>query len=142
MKNQGTKLATRVELAKTFHSKVLALSQYLGTLDIDDSITTIYNNDIEFKLCLIRSKVGYLKTSVSRSFVLNEIYQYVPFGKFLDFIKEDVEGHAETIDSISKNLKESKGIERYENKITELQKKWDEIFSITKQIVDYLVPSK
>ena len=133
MDNQNKKL-TRTELAKTFHYKVLELLEYLETFELDDSITTVYNNNVEFRLCLIRSKIGFLKTSVSRCFVLNKIFQYIPFQKFLEFIKEDVQGNAETIDFISKSLKEYKGANRYKYKITKVQEKWDEIFSITKEL--------
>ncbi|MDE5118911.1 MAG: hypothetical protein O4965_01560 [Trichodesmium sp. St19_bin1] len=142
MENKDKPFKTKKELAEAFRSKVLELLEYLQTFELDDSITTIYNNNVEFRLCLIRSKLEFLKTSVSRSFVLNEIFQYVPFGKFLDFIKEDVSENAETIDFISKSLKQSKNVEKYEEKITEVQKKWEEIFCITKKIVKYLIPSK
>mgnify|MGYP001028384078 CR=1 FL=1 len=142
MVNQKNKVNTKSELANQFHTKLLDFSEYLKTFDIDDNITEVYNNSIEFRLCLIRSKVLFLKEAVTRSLVIKEIFEFLPFQRFLDFIKEDIEGNAETIDNISKNLKESKGMKKYEDKITEVQKKWDELFSITRQIVNYLVPNR
>ena len=142
MVNQKNKVNTKSELANQFHTKLLDFPEYLKTFDIDDNITEVYNNSIEFRLCLIRSKVLFLKEAVTRSLVIKEIFEFLPFQRFLDFIKEDIEGNAETIDNISKNLKESKGMKKYEDKITEVQKKWDELFSITRQIVNYLVPNR
>ena len=137
MDNQNKKL-TRTELAKTFHYKVLELLEYLETFELDDSITTVYNNNVEFRLCLIKSKLKFLKTAVSRCFVVNDIFLCLPCKQFLSFLKEDVSENAETIDFISKSLQQSKGTEKYGNKISEVQKKWDEIFSITKEIIDFL----
>ena len=129
MVNQKNKVNTKSELANQFHTKLLDFSEYLKTFDIDDNITEVYNNSIEFRLCLIRSKVLFLKEAVTRSLVIKEIFEFLPFQRFLDFIKEDIEGNADTIDNISKNLKESKGMKKYEDKITEVQKKWDELLS-------------
>ena len=136
MQNKPKK--TKNELKTTFHTQLLELLEYLRSLNIDDSTTTIYNNNVEFRLCLIKSKLKFLKTAVSRCFVVNDIFLCLPCKQFLSFLKEDVSENAETIDFISKSLQQSKGTEKYGNKISEVQKKWDEIFSITKEIIDFL----
>jgi hypothetical protein len=59
MVNQKNKVNTKSELANQFHTKLLDFSEYLKTFDIDDNITEVYNNSIEFRLCLIRSKVYF-----------------------------------------------------------------------------------
>ena len=138
MENKPKQFKNKFELKTAFYNQVLALLEYLTALNIDDSVTTIYNNNVEFRLCLIKSKLKFLKTAVSRCFVVNDIFLCLPCKQFLSFLKEDVSENAETIDFISKSLQQSKGTEKYGNKISEIQKKWDEIFSITKEIIDFL----
>ena len=129
------------ELKTTFHTQVLELSEYLRSLNIDDSITTIYNNNVEFRLCLIKSKLDFLKTSISRSFVVYDVFFYLPCKNFLISITEDASENAETIDFISKSLEQAKGTENYENEIPEVQKRWNELFLTTKEVLSFLYQS-
>ena len=139
MQNKPKK--TKNELKTTFHTQVLELSEYLRSLNIDDSITTIYNNNVEFRLCLIKSKLDFLKTSISRSFVVYDIFFYLPCKDFLISITEDASENAETIDFISKSLEQAKGTENYENEIPEVQKRWNELFLTTKEVLSFLYQS-
>ena len=132
---------TKNELKTTFHTQLLELLEYLRSLNIDDSITTIYNNNVEFRLCLIKSKLDFLKTSISRSFVVYDIFFYLPCKDFLISITEDASENAETIDFISKSLEQAKGIEDYENEVPEVQKKWNELFLTTKEVLSFLYQS-
>ena len=132
---------TKNELKTTFHTQLLELLEYLRSLNIDDSITTIYNNNVEFRLCLIKSKLDFLKTSISRSFVVYDIFFYLPCKNFLISITEDASENAETIDFISKSLEQAKGIEDYENEVPEVQKKWNELFLTTKEVLSFLYQS-
>jgi hypothetical protein len=139
MQNKPKK--TKNELKTTFHTQVLELSEYLRSLNIDDSITTIYNNNVEFRLCLIKSKLDFLKTSISRSFVVYDIFFYLPCKNFLISITEDASENAETIDFISKSLEQAKGTENYENEIPDVQKRWNELFLTTKEVLSFLYQS-
>ena len=139
MQNKPKK--TKNELKTTFHTQLLELLEYLRSLNIDDSITTIYNNNVEFRLCLIKSKLDFLKTSISRSFVVYDIFFYLPCKDFLISITEDASENAETIDFISKSLEQAKGIEDYENEVPEVQKKWNELFLTTKEVLSFLYQS-
>ena len=132
---------TKNELKTTFHTQLLELLEYLRSLNIDDSITTIYNNNVEFRLCLIKSKLDFLKTAISRSFVVYDIFFYLPCKDFLISITEDASENAETIDFISKSLEQAKGIEDYENEVPEVQKKWNELFLTTKEVLSFLYQS-
>ena len=139
MQNKPKK--TKNELKTTFHTQVLELSEYLRSLNIDDSITTIYNNNVEFRLCLIKSKLDFLKTSISRSFVVYDIFFYLPCKNFLISIVDDASENVDTIDFISKSLEQAKGIEDYENEVPEVQKKWNELFLTTKEVLSFLYQS-
>ena len=132
---------TKNELKTTFHTQLLELLEYLRSLNIDDSITTIYNNNVEFRLCLIKSKLDFLKTSISRSFVVYDVFFYLPCKDFLISITEDASENAETIDFISKSLEQAKGTENYENEIPEVQKRWNELFLTTKEVLSFLYQS-
>jgi hypothetical protein len=132
---------TKNELKTTFHTQLLELLEYLRSLNIDDSITTIYNNNVEFRLCLIKSKLDFLKTTISRSFVVYDIFFYLPCKDFLISITEDASENAETIDFISKSLEQAKGTENYENEIPEVQKRWNELFLTTKEVLSFLYQS-
>ena len=139
MQNKPKK--TKNELKTTFHTQVLELSEYLRSLNIDDSITTIYNNNVEFRLCLIKSKLDFLKTSISRSFVVYDVFFYLPCKNFLISIVDDASENVDTIDFISKSLEQAKGIEDYENEVPEVQKKWNELFLTTKEVLSFLYQS-
>ena len=139
MQNKPKK--TKNELKTTFHTQVLELSEYLRSLNIDDSITTIYNNNVEFRLCLIKSKLDFLKTSISRSFVVYDVFFYLPCKNFLISIVDDASENVDTIDFISKSLEQAKGIEDYENEIPEVQKRWNELFLTTKEVLSFLYQS-
>jgi hypothetical protein len=120
------------------------ITTYTGlprSLNIDDSITTIYNNNVEFRFCLIKSKLDFLKTSISRSFVVYDVFFYLPCKNFLISITEDASENAETIDFISKSLEQAKGTENYENEIPEVQKRWNELFLTTKEVLSFLYQS-
>ena len=132
---------TKNELKTTFHTQLLELLEYLRSLNIDDSITTIYNNNVEFRLCLIKSKLDFLKTSISRSFVVYDIFFYSPCKNFLISIVDDASENADTIDFISKSLEQAKGTENYENEIPEVQKRWNELFLTTKEVLSFLYQS-
>ena len=129
------------ELKTAFYTQVLELLEYLRDLNLDDSITTIYNNNVEFRLCLIKSKLDFLKTSISRSFVVYDIFFYLPCKNFLISIVDDASENADTIDFISKSLEQAKGIEDYENEVPEVQKKWNELFLTTKEVLSFLYQS-
>ena len=129
---------TKNELKTTFHTQLLELLEYLRSLDIDDSTTTIYNNNVEFRLCLIKSKLDFLKTSISRSFVVYDVFFYLPCKNFLISITDDASENAETIDFISKSLQQAKGTENYEKEIPEVQKRWNELFLTTKEVLSFL----
>ena len=139
MENKPKK--NKIELKTTFYTQVLELLEYLRGLEIDDSITTIYNNNVEFRLCLIKSKLDFLKTSISRSFVVYDIFFYLPCKDFLISITEYASENAETIDFISKSLEQAKGTENYENEIPEVQKRWNELFLTTKEVLSFLYQS-
>ena len=128
----------KIELKTTFYTQVLELLEYLRSLNIDDSITTIYNNNVEFRLCLIKSKLDFLKTSISRSFVVYDVFFYLPCKNFLISITDDASENAETIDFISKSLQQAKGTENYEKEIPEVQKRWNELFLTTKEVLSFL----
>ncbi len=132
---------TKNELKTTFHTQLLELLEYLRSLNIDDSTTTIYNNNVEFRLCLIKSKLDFLKTSISRSFVVYDIFFYLPCKNFLISIVDDASENVDTIDFISKSLEQAKGIEDYENEVPEVQKKWNELFLTTKEVLSFLYQS-
>ena len=139
MQNKPKK--TKNELKTTFHTQLLELLEYLRSLNIDDSITTIYNNNVEFRLCLIKSKLDFLKTSISRSFVIYDVFFYLPCKNFLISVTEDASENAESIDFISKSLQQAKGTENYENEIPEVQKRWNELFLTTKEVLSFLYQS-
>ena len=136
MENKPKK--SKIELKTTFYTQVLELLEYLRSLDIDDSTTTIYNNNVEFRLCLIKSKLDFLKTSISRSFVVYDVFFYLPCKNFLISITDDASENAETIDFISKSLQQAKGTENYEKEIPEVQKRWNELFLTTKEVLSFL----
>ena len=139
MENKPKK--NKIELKTTFYTQVLELLEYLRGLEIDDSITTIYNNNVEFRLCLIKSKLDFLKTSISRSFVVYDVFFYLPCKNFLISIVDDASENVDTIDFISKSLEQAKGIEDYENEVPEVQKKWNELFLTTKEVLSFLYQS-
>ena len=139
MENKSNK--GKNELKTAFYTQVLELLEYLRALNLDDSITTIYNNNVEFKLCLIKSKLDFLKSSISRSFVVYDIFFLLPCKKFLITITEDAEAYAESIDFISKSLEQAKGIENYENEVPEIQRRWNELFSTTKEVLSFFSES-
>ena len=139
MENKPKK--SKIELKTTFYTQVLELLEYLRSLDIDDSTTTIYNNNVEFRLCLIKSKLDFLKTSISRSFVVYDVFLYLPCKNFLISVTDDASENAESIDFISKSLEQAKGIEDYENEVPEVQKKWNELFLTTKEVLSFLYQS-
>lgn len=136
MENKPQK--NKLELKTTFFTQALALLEYLRSLNLDDSTTTIYNNNVEFRLCLIKSKLHYLKTSISRSFVIYDIFFYLPCKSFLISIVDDASENADTINFISKSLEQAKGLEDYENEVPEFQKQWDELFLTTKEVLNFL----
>ena len=128
----------KIELKKTFFTQVLALLEYLRSLNLDDSTTTIYNNNVEFRLCLIKSKLHYLKTSISRIFVLYDIFYYLPCKNFLLSIIDDASENAYAIDFITKSLEQAKGLEDYENEVPVVQGQWDELLLTTKEVLKFL----
>ena len=141
MKNKPKQFQNKLELKTAFYTQVLGLLDYLRALNLDHSTTTIYNNNVEFNLCLIKSKLDFLKSSISRSFVVYEIFFLLPCKRFLHTIIEDASAYAESIEFISKNLKESKGIENYENEVEEVQTRWNELFLTTKEVLSFLYNS-
>ena len=139
MENKPKK--NKIELKTTFYTQVLELLEYLRGLEIDDSITTIYNNNVEFRLCLIKSKLDFLKDSISRSFVVYDIFFCLPCKNFLISITEDASENAQTINILSESLPTAKGVDNYENVIPEVQKKWNELFLTTKEVLSFLYQS-
>ena len=129
------------ELKTSFYTQVLELLEYLRSLNLDYSITTIYNNNVEFRLCLIKSKLHFLKTSISRSFVVYDVFFRLPCKNFLISIIEDASENAESIEYISESLEEAKGVENYEREIKEVKKKWTKLFLTTKEVINYLYKS-
>ena len=127
------------KLHRQFHAKVLDFDKYLKTFNVDDKIIEVYNNNnIEHKIYLIKFKVLLLEDSVKRSFTIKYFFPLSQFKSFSGFMKEEIEGYANTIDNISKCLQESKGTEKYGDRITEVQNKWNELFAITKELVVYI----
>ena len=129
------------ELKTAFYTQVLELLEYLRALNLDHNITTVYNNNVEFRLCLIKSKLDFLKSSISRSFVVYDIFFLLPCKKFLNTITEDAKAYAESIDFIAKSLKQAKGIENYENEIPEVQRRWNELFCTTNEVLSFFSES-
>ena len=110
-----------------FNVQLLNLTDYITSMNLDDSITSRYNTTIEFKLCLLRSKLLLLKEAMSRLQLVRRlrlIYN-VPFGQFfIDKIEQDLIEYCQTIDYWVELLPSSKKANSYSDQITHIQAEW------------------
>lgn len=110
-----------------FYVKLLNLTDYITSMNLDDSITSRYNTTIEFNLCLLRSKLLLLKEAMSRLQLVRRlrlIYN-VPFGQFfIDKIEQDLIEYCQTIDYWVELLPSSKKANSYSDQITHIQTEW------------------